>query len=197
MTKTTRETIIAHARDMFRDRGYAGFSMGDLANRAGLRKASLYSRFAGKDELAREALALSLAELAAIPVSGDTCARYRALLEGIAAQLVLARRCIGLHLLYDTTSTEIAAANHAFFAELLALCCRTLQDALPPDTARKLAEDSLAALEGATLWLILNGDEAPMRRAVAAQLARLNALMACESNGADRPAPARHETFEN
>lgn len=188
MSKTTREDLVLLARDMFRDQGYAGFSMGDLAEQAGIRKASLYSRFTGKDDLAREALLLTLAELAAIALEeGDTKTRYRSLLDGIADHLVTARRCIGLHLLYGGTA-EIAPANRAFFADLSRLCETALGDALPPETARQLAEDSLSALEGATLWLILRGDAAPMQRAIESLMMTLDVLIG--PSDADLPDPA-------
>ncbi|MDO5706958.1 MAG: helix-turn-helix domain-containing protein [Paracoccus sp. (in: a-proteobacteria)] len=177
MTKTTRPALIALARDLFRSHGYAGFSMADLAAQAGLRKASLYSHVTGKDELAVESLALTLTELAAITTTGgDLLARYRALLTGIAAHLTTGRRCIGLHLLYGAVPPPVADANRRFFQALNGLCADLLADALPPDTARAMAQDSIAALEGATIWLILDDDPAPMRRAIDALMLTLAAL---------------------
>lgn len=171
MAKTTRDKIVQQARDMFRDLGYAGFSMGDLAISLGIRKASLYSRFAGKDELAQAAIALTLTELGAIAAAGTTWQdRYRALLTGIGDYLTASRRCIGLHMLYGAGSENLAGANRDFFAGLLAACTDILSAALPPDQARMLAEDSISAIEGATIWLILNDDAGPMQRAIDAVL---------------------------
>lgn len=46
---------------VFRERGYAGAAMSDLAAAAGLRKASLYHRFpGGKQQMAEEAMAAAL-----------------------------------------------------------------------------------------------------------------------------------------
>lgn len=191
MAKTTRDAIIAEARTMFRDLGYAGFSMGELALRVGVRKASLYTRFSGKDELAHEALALTLTELTAIAAEGQTlAARYRALLEGIADHLAGARRCIGLHLLYGDAGADVATANRAFFEQLLTLCRAVLEHELPSDIAAKLAEDSLGALEGATMWLILNDDRAPMQRAIDSLLITVVALAADVKDGAKAKDPA-------
>ncbi|MFO1163968.1 MAG: helix-turn-helix domain-containing protein [Paracoccus sp. (in: a-proteobacteria)] len=186
MAKTTRDAIIVEARAMFRDLGYAGFSMGELARRVGVQKASLYTRFSGKDELARAALSLTLSELTAIAAPGPTlCMRYRALLEGIADYLGGAKRCIGLHLLYDGAGDDgILTANRAFFDELLALCRAVLATGLAAEVAEKLAEDSLGALEGATMWLILNDDPAPMQRAIDSLLITVAALVADAGDGA-------------
>lgn len=177
MAKTTRDEIIEAARLLFRDKGYSGFSMGELADSVGLRKASLYSRFSGKDELAREALALTISELEGIGTYGaNWLERYRTLLEGLADHLISARRCLGLHMLYGSPEGEIARANRDFFERLVGLCTAVLEERLPPDEAKALAEDSITALEGATLWLILNQDDAPMRRAVESIIYTASAL---------------------
>jgi AcrR family transcriptional regulator len=46
-----KEEILAVATRLFAERGYEGASMGDLAERVGLRKASLFHHYASKDEL--------------------------------------------------------------------------------------------------------------------------------------------------
>ena len=49
--KLRKDEIIAEATRLFAERGYEGASMGDLAERVGLRKASLFHHFASKDVL--------------------------------------------------------------------------------------------------------------------------------------------------
>lgn len=46
-----KEDIVAEATRLFAERGYEGASMGDLAERVGLRKASLFHHFPSKDVL--------------------------------------------------------------------------------------------------------------------------------------------------
>ncbi len=46
-----REDIVTEATRLFAERGYEGTSMGDLAERVGLRKASLFHHFPSKDAL--------------------------------------------------------------------------------------------------------------------------------------------------
>ncbi len=46
-----KEQIVAEATRLFAERGYEGASMGDLAERVGLRKASLFHHFPSKDVL--------------------------------------------------------------------------------------------------------------------------------------------------
>jgi AcrR family transcriptional regulator len=49
--KGRRESILDEATRLFAERGYEGASMADLAERVGLRKASLFHHFASKEEL--------------------------------------------------------------------------------------------------------------------------------------------------
>jgi AcrR family transcriptional regulator len=46
-----KDEIVSEATKLFAERGYEGASMGDLADRVGLRKASLFHHFASKDAL--------------------------------------------------------------------------------------------------------------------------------------------------
>src|ERR1044071_7332299 len=49
--KLRKEEIVLEATRLFAERGYEGTSMGDLAERVGLRKASLFHHFPSKDVL--------------------------------------------------------------------------------------------------------------------------------------------------
>jgi len=52
----TRESLIAVAREMFLDDGYAATSLDKVAVRAGFSKGAVYSNFAGKEELCMSVL---------------------------------------------------------------------------------------------------------------------------------------------
>jgi TetR/AcrR family transcriptional regulator, transcriptional repressor for nem operon len=47
----TRTTLLAAAEDLIRSRGYNGFSYADLAERIGIRKASIHHHFPSKEDL--------------------------------------------------------------------------------------------------------------------------------------------------
>lgn len=195
MTRLSRDEVVHVARDMFRDRGYDGFSMGDLADRVGIKKASLYSRFSGKDELAQEALALTSRELAAFRDDrGDWLTSYRRLLERVALYLGSSKRCIGLHFVYGAQSEAVREATRQFFEGLVAQFTTVLSDGLTAEGARSLAEDSVASLEGATLWLSINNDDAPIFRMIESLV--LTAAAIAERDGSALEVLSRYGTAE-
>lgn len=81
-----RELILAEAAKLFKDRGYGGTSMRDLAGQVGMEAASMYNHIKSKDELLdticfriSDAYLLQLAEIDAQPISYG--AKIRALVR--------------------------------------------------------------------------------------------------------------------
>src|ERR1700733_5318792 len=87
-----REEILEEATRLFAERGYEGASMADLAERVGLRKASLFHHFASKDVLYAAVLErligpVSEAIKSAILTEGSFEDRLDALSDAITAVL--------------------------------------------------------------------------------------------------------------
>ncbi|GBQ20447.1 TetR family transcriptional regulator [Gluconacetobacter sacchari DSM 12717] len=161
--------IVAEARELFRDRGYEGASMRDLADRVGLRPQSLYTRFASKESLVRAVLAMTLDDaLADLPdPATDWRGAWRTLIGRIAKTFETRERCVGLHLAYGVTARTPDAqdAVRAFFVRLRDAMAGIL-DAGKVSEPASVAADTLAQLEGATLWITTEGNMAPLRHAV-------------------------------
>lgn len=68
--QTTHARLLAAAAALFAERGFGGTSMADIAERVGVRKASLYNYYPSKDELLMELLRQSLAAANDYCVSG-------------------------------------------------------------------------------------------------------------------------------
>ena len=82
--KLRKEEIVAEATRLFAERGYEGTSMGDLAERVGLRKASLFHHFESKDALYATVLselmvAVQVSIVAAVAAEGSYVDRLDAL----------------------------------------------------------------------------------------------------------------------
>ena len=177
--KVERAEIVKAARELFRQYGYAGASMQALATRVGLQKASLYMRFANKESLVPEVMALTLAEGFTDPEvdNSDWRTAYEAALRGMASDLSATKRCVGLHLAYGMTDeTPIAReAVRSFFLASRDRLRAILQADMGVTLAEQLATDALLRLEGATLWLATMDDQAPMERAVKSLIAEAQA----------------------
>ncbi len=179
MTKATRESILTAARDLMRDRGYAGMTMQELADRVGILKGSLYSRIGGKEDLVPEVLALTAAEaFGDMRPSGDWRADYDAALSRLVALLSAGKRCVGLHLAYGlgSESPAVHGAIHGFFDDVIRLFERLIGQKLDADLARALAHRTLILTEGATLWLALDNDPGPIRQVQATLRQEADAL---------------------
>lgn len=180
MGKVSTVEIVSAARDLFREKGFAGASMQDLADRVGIRKASLYSRFPDKESLIGKVLALTLDEL--LPpgdeAAGEWLSAYVSALGRIAGHLRRSGRCVALHLAYGVHG-EDGDAHHqirGFFTGCHTRIAEILRHGLPADLAKELATDTLLRIEGATIWLIVERDSAPLDRAVLALQERAEAM---------------------
>lgn len=88
-TATTREQLLEHAQSLIRQRGYNGFSYRDLAERVGVKTASIHYYFPAKDDLLIAAIDEYASRVyatlhgidASLPAS-DRLARYAALFRG-------------------------------------------------------------------------------------------------------------------
>lgn len=179
MAKTSRTEIIAAARDVMRDKGYAGMSMQELANRVGLLKGSLYSHFSCKESLVPDVLALTQADMFENnELTGDWRNDYTKALESMVHMLATHHRCIGLHLAYglDGTSPLLVQAVKDFFDNIQTHLNTLLQQGVEADLAAALAQESITAIEGATLWLVLEQNDAPLQLAKKRLLARAASL---------------------
>jgi AcrR family transcriptional regulator len=63
--EATRQLLVAVARDLFTERGYAGTSVEEIIQRAGVARGALYHHFPGKDALFRAVYDTVLADAAA------------------------------------------------------------------------------------------------------------------------------------
>jgi TetR/AcrR family transcriptional repressor of nem operon len=178
--KATLGQIVREARELFREHGYSGASMQDLADRVGLKKPSLYTRFASKEALVSEVLALTIEEtFADLPAeANDWVASYEAVLMRIAHNLGDAKRCVGFHLAHGVSSDtpEAATAVRDYFNALRDRIAGILGQGMDEDRAYEIATDALVRLEGATLWIITTDDRRPMQRALATLLAEARSL---------------------
>lgn len=125
-----KEEIVAEATKLFAERGYEGASMGDLAERVGLRKASLFHHFPSKDVLYATVL--------------------ENLMEGVKSAIVVAASSQGgfderLDALTDALTTTLGEQPHA--ARLLVREAMDWGPVMRDRLARTINDVLAAALE--------------------------------------------------
>ncbi|EAU41865.1 transcriptional regulator (TetR/AcrR family) protein [Fulvimarina pelagi HTCC2506] len=179
MVKSSREQIIIASRDLIREKGYAGTSMQDVAERVGLLKGSLYTHVKNKGELVSEVLALTYAEIFTdVENTGDWRYDFERALGGLVETLTEGRRCIGFQLAYSYSGMpyELRSAVKAFFDDIHAFFIHCLRQGLDDDIAERFARECIIAVEGATLYLVLERGDAAVQAVKVSLLERADGL---------------------
>jgi AcrR family transcriptional regulator len=89
--RSRREEILDESTRLFAERGYEGTSMGDLADRVGLRKASLFHHFTSKEALYDAMIGRIVTELGDLVIlSATTPGSYTERLDHMTTSLVTA-----------------------------------------------------------------------------------------------------------
>ncbi|HEV7862705.1 MAG TPA: TetR/AcrR family transcriptional regulator [Acidimicrobiia bacterium] len=89
-SEQTRERLVDAAAKVFRDKGYAGARLSDIAERAGMHTPGVYYYFVSKEDLVEEVLRVGVARarayvesrVAAVPAGSPVLDRLRAAIEG-------------------------------------------------------------------------------------------------------------------
>ena len=122
-SKPRKDEILDHATRLFAERGYEGTSMADLAERVGMRKASLFYHFASKDVLYAAVLDRLIGAVAqemttAVTAEGSFTERLDTLSDAItnvlgaqpfAARLIIREAMDWGPVIRDTLATRILA----------------------------------------------------------------------------------------
>ena len=168
-TATTRTALIAAARPLFAEHGYAAVSTPDLAAAAGVTRGALYHQFKDKQGLflavvnaVEDDLTTRLGETLAVSGASDPAAALHAAVDAWldACQEPEVRRV----LLVDAPSVlgwdvfrEIALAHGLGLTETL-LQAATDAGQLAPQPLRPLAHVLIGALDEAALYIESGGD---------------------------------------
>ena len=163
-TNDTRSMLLAEAETLVRGRGYSGFSYADLADRVGIRKASIHHHFPTKTDLA-----VALLESYAARYTGAFETIEAASDDGVARILAYAELylqgverglgclCAALAAERDTLPERLRADLGRFFDDHVAWLAGVLRDGQANATVRAEVEPAafarmiVAALEGALM----------------------------------------------
>lgn len=173
-SETTRATLIAHARALFVEKGYAATSTPEIAEAAGLSRGALYHQFDDKRALFVAVIAAENRAIAEAIDAGtaDIAEAEQALIAGgeayLAAMRVAGRTRLLLIEAPAVIGPEEALAMDA--ASAAATLMRGLAAARPraaPEWLAATADLLSAAFDRAALAVDLGADEAAYRKAIA------------------------------
>ncbi len=157
--KVESDVVLQKLFDLFREQGYAGASLSQLAEAAGLKKASLYHRFPqGKEQMAEAVLDYTGAWveahiLAALRRPGDPAPRLAEALAGIRLLYDDGRKPCILRALSLGAGTEALQPQVArIFTQLVTGFAQVAHELGHASAhAQQLAEELLISIEGGLL----------------------------------------------
>lgn len=168
-----KSELVSIAADLFRQKGYSGTSIDDIAKKVGLTKGSLYHHFAGKEELALAALAqvheYYRANIFSILLdckspTVDDLARFNAAVEDFFAGhpygCLLANLSLEMGGAYDLFKKEIVR----FFEEWISCYQKVFARYMSKKSAAAEAEDAIAVVQGCVLMNRIHQNLEPLRR---------------------------------
>jgi AcrR family transcriptional regulator len=170
----TKADLVSRLAPVFRQKGYEGASLADLAAVAGLGKAALYHRFpAGKAAMAAAVLAATERQMAEdVLALLKTRASPAKRLSAMAAALGTfyeggAKPCLMDIFSVAGTPGDIRKDVRRGASEWIAAIAAALVEAgIAPAQARRRAQDAVIRVEGALVVSRALGDTAPFRRAL-------------------------------
>jgi TetR/AcrR family transcriptional repressor of lmrAB and yxaGH operons len=172
----SREEILGRLADTFRQRGYDGASLSDIAKATGLGKSSLYHYFpGGKEEMATGVLGalgaqLEAALFAPLEEPGAPARKLGRMLEAIDAFYDGGRKaCLLERLTASANRAPFQRPLRAVFERWIdAIAGLSREAGIPTATARARAEDAVVRIEGALVLSAGTGDHRPFGRALKA-----------------------------
>ena len=173
MSVDSREKMIRAAQELLSERGYAGTSFGDVIERSGAPRGSIYHHFpGGKQQLVTEAVrryaAAVLASIAAADESGSAVDMVRIYVDVVRRGLRASDfrlGCAVAGVVLDTTPSDVellslAASSFASWRSRLAAAFR--RDGATEAQARRLATLVVASVEGAMMLARAEHDVTPV-----------------------------------
>ncbi|MFT4294485.1 MAG: TetR family transcriptional regulator [Micropruina sp.] len=167
-TPDARARLVAAALELFSERGYDKTTVTEIAERAGLSKATFFRYFPDKREVlaaGQESLSQLLTQgIAEAPADATPLAAVRAGLARAAGSMTPFHRELGPGLLaVIAANPELQARNAAKQAGLAATMAAALRDRGVPDTVAALAAEvgALAFREAYADWIASDDQELP------------------------------------
>jgi AcrR family transcriptional regulator len=175
----TRQRIIEKAAPIFNQQGFAGASMHDVMEAAGLEKGGVYRYFSSKEELAAEAFKFALGQSVRLRtqdlghIQGAIAKLHYLVCRFVEAPSAVPGGCPLMNTAIDSDDGNPALRQLASegLKNWKARLCQIVEDGLregeikPGTEPRQVANVTISALEGALMISRLEGDRQALRDA--------------------------------
>jgi TetR/AcrR family transcriptional regulator, lmrAB and yxaGH operons repressor len=173
MNLNSREKMIVAAQELLSEHGYAGMSFGDVIERSGAPRGSIYHHFpGGKQQLVTEAVqryaATVLANIAKADEAGSSVDTVRVFVDLVRRGLRASDFCQGCAVaavVLDATAADgelLALTSNVFNSWRVKLASAFRRDGATEAGARRLATFVVASVEGAMMLARAERDIAPI-----------------------------------
>lgn len=167
--EATRQLLVAVARELFAERGYAGTSIEEIIRRAGVARGALYHHFPGKDALFRAVYDVVQADIASRVVAAALAGPepWAGVRAGLGAFLDAClepefRRIVVLDsvpvLAKDMWDSGVERVEHTELPMLRTVLTPLVEAFLPGVAVEALAHVALGGLYGAALYIARSSD---------------------------------------
>lgn len=177
----TAEKIVERATGLFRDNGYFGTSMNDIAQSIGLKKASLYNHFRSKEDIAKAVITRLNDEFregvydVADDNSLEPTARLNKLSEFIYQFYAAHPGCVAASLSMGAPEEQVLPKQeiHSFVENWITALSKLLKIKYSEEKASQLAQEFLIKLQGALVVMRMQNQDRLVLRKVCDELSAL------------------------
>jgi len=160
MSKST-DRIIAGSIQIFRDKGFNGASVNDIASAVGLLKGSLYSHFASKEEILLEVIK-NVEQHFFSSIEIESSQNFIHILEKTAEFFIQQESCLMANLLSESLPETPRQQLIGFFLTWKRLLKESLDAKIAGNVREKFAENVISQFEGNVLMMKVVGSSEPV-----------------------------------
>lgn len=174
VSQQARRAVLDTAAGLLDERGWAGFSIDEVARRSSVSKATIYKHWTGGLDVAADAYGQSVTDAVPTPATGDVVADLRAQIIRLADFYATPRGSVIIQLLAAATQQRSGAevVRQKFFAPRRAAALALVRQGIDNGQLRADLDADLAIdiMFGAMMFRLFNG-EAPLAGEAAQKVA--------------------------
>ncbi|MGQ4638032.1 TetR/AcrR family transcriptional regulator [Acinetobacter junii] len=177
------DRIILNSISVFRDKGFSGTTVGDIATATGILKGSLYAHFASKEDILLEVIN-KVESLFFEYIQIKSPGNFDEILRKTADFFVQEESCLMANLLAESLPSSAQSRVIEFFKTWKSLLISAMDESIDPQSKNIFAEDVISLFEGTVIMMKVLKSPAPVNRCVE-QLTQIYNTLRASTNQSD------------